>query len=405
MGGEKVFRDFIEELTGEGIKKKPPILINRPFYENLISRIILFRNLEKIYGDGKKKIGNLRAAVIPYSVSVLYNYTDGSKDDIMFDLDKIWIKEGLEQDLSEYLYELMKLMNDLIKKYSTSDDPSENSKTKELWERISESKEILNFMGDPDTKKIIKKYSITKDEYKKRLLKIAKTAEVNFKLIQDNVSIHANGKKFYEKLLAIFQKFSHNDKERLEFIISSIFTHKDLDQKHIGYERELINKIIVESPEIFDSVTTNTDNFYYEALDHTIDLYNGAINNQEDVKKVFEKVQDNCKTKKLKNHSIWGSIGESLIKGDAPKMADIIAASSLFSEEKAPVEKEKQIISESLLIKMIEWDSRKKMLSKNEIQYLSEFAYQSKKINSFHENNIRRHLQTLINGGFTVVEK
>ena len=143
---KKYFRDFIEELTGEGTKKKAPT-INRSFYENLISRIILFRNLEKIYGSGKDKIGNLRAAVIPYSTSIVYNYTDGSPDGKLFDMEKIWIKEGLEEVLSNFFFELMKLMNDLIKKYSTSDDPSENSKTKELWERISGSSEILNFMG------------------------------------------------------------------------------------------------------------------------------------------------------------------------------------------------------------------------------------------------------------------
>jgi hypothetical protein len=45
-GGEKIFRLFIEKLTGEGNFKKP-LEVNRDFYEELISTIILFRNLEK----------------------------------------------------------------------------------------------------------------------------------------------------------------------------------------------------------------------------------------------------------------------------------------------------------------------------------------------------------------------
>lgn len=399
LGGEKVFRDFIEEINGEGTKRKAPV-INRAFYENLISRIILFRSLEKLYGDGKKKIGNLRAAVIPYSLSVLYNCSDGSDDDIIFDLDKIWMKEGLEQDLAEYLYELMKLMNELIKKYSTSDDPSENSKTKELWERILESKEIQTFSGNQDTKKILKKYSITKEEYKKRLLKAAKTVEVNFGLIQDNVSIHTNGVEFYKKISSSFQKFSHKDKERIEAIIALVFKHKDLDQIHIDYEREIINKIITTSPEIFDQVSINSESLLQNSLDYIVDQYNSAINNQEDVQKVFDKVQQNAKTKNLKNYTVWGKIGTMLSNGEAPKMSDVISATSLFSDKTAVVEKEKQTIDEPFLIKMIEWDSQKKILSNNERQYLSEFAYGFKKLNSFHENIIRRHLQNLINKGF-----
>ena len=43
-GGEKIFRYFIEKLTGEGEFKKP-ININRDFYEELVAKIILFRKL------------------------------------------------------------------------------------------------------------------------------------------------------------------------------------------------------------------------------------------------------------------------------------------------------------------------------------------------------------------------
>lgn len=42
-GGEKVFRYFIEELCGEGSFKKP-IEVNRLFFEELIAKIIIFRD-------------------------------------------------------------------------------------------------------------------------------------------------------------------------------------------------------------------------------------------------------------------------------------------------------------------------------------------------------------------------
>jgi hypothetical protein len=400
LGGEKVFRDFIEEINPEVAKKKAPV-INRYFYENLISRIILFRNLEKIYGDGKNKIGNLRAAVIPYSISILYNRTDGSEMDIVFDLNRIWNNEGLESDLGEYFYALMKLMNDLIKKYSTSDDPSENSKTKELWERISESIEIANFNESLLSKKTLKKFTISKAEYKARLLKNLKTLEVDFKLIQDNVYIHSNGIQFYKKIYNSFQNFTHVEKEQLDTIISILFKHLDLDQKSIDNERNIINKVLAETPEIFDEVVIADERKLQPTLDYIIDIYNTSINNQEEVLQKFIEIHDKAKSLQIKNSNIWVKLGELLTKGESPKLSDIIFASSFLTHATSDIEvKEKTKIDESLMVQMVEWDSRRKILTNNERQYLSEYAYGFKKLNSFHENIVRTHLQKLTDSGF-----
>lgn len=57
-------------------------------------------------------------------------------------------------------------------------------------------------------------------------------------------------------------------------------------------------------------------------------------------------------------------------------------------------------ITDDLLKKMIDWDSKAKVLSDNELQYVADFAYGLKGLNTFHENNLRRHLDRLINAGF-----
>ena len=116
-GGEKIFRHFIEQIALEE-DTKATVDIDRKFYEELISKIILFREMEKIYGQGKNAMGQLRSAVIPYTLSVLYLYTDGSNKGKHFNLSKIWKKEGLEDDLSEYFKTLMFLLNNLIKSIS-----------------------------------------------------------------------------------------------------------------------------------------------------------------------------------------------------------------------------------------------------------------------------------------------
>ncbi len=138
-GGEKIFRLFIESIDPEeGIG----IEIDRKFYEELIAKVILFRTMEKIYGQGKNAIGQLRSAVVPYSLSIIYK---GSNEN-GFDLDAIWKQETLSEAFKEYLKELLFLINELIKKYSMSDDYGEYSKKEELWTSIKCSSEIKNFI-------------------------------------------------------------------------------------------------------------------------------------------------------------------------------------------------------------------------------------------------------------------
>ena len=154
-GGESIFRHFIEKISPEDEKKSPDI--NRDYYENIISKIIIFKKMEKLHGVGKNAIGQIRSAVIPYSLSILYEHTD--KVNNRFDMSKIWKQEGLDNNLGDFLLDLMVLVNDLIKHYSASDDYGEYSKKPELWEGIKISSEVLTFMNSKDSLKIIDKYT------------------------------------------------------------------------------------------------------------------------------------------------------------------------------------------------------------------------------------------------------
>jgi hypothetical protein len=156
-GGEKVFRYFIEEISGGDGKDETPI--DRVFYESLVSKIIIFRCLEKIYGQGKNSMGQLRSAVIPYSMSVVHAYTDGDTKRGNFDLGAIWKSQELESDLAGLFERLMRLMNDLIKKYSESDDFGEFSKKPELWASIKNCSEIQEFYSDSENASVLAKYS------------------------------------------------------------------------------------------------------------------------------------------------------------------------------------------------------------------------------------------------------
>ena len=57
---------------------------------------------------------------------------------------------------------LMRLMNELIKHYSMSDDYGEYSKKPELWAAISASPEIKSFLENPENLAVIERYTSIK---------------------------------------------------------------------------------------------------------------------------------------------------------------------------------------------------------------------------------------------------
>ncbi|WP_417238768.1 AIPR family protein [Bizionia sp.] len=405
-GGEKIFRYFIEKLTGEGEFKKP-ININRDFYEELIANIIMFRRLEKIYGAGKNSMGQIRSAVVPYTLSVLYMITDGDKKAPSFDLLKIWIHEDLENDLEAYLTQLLELVNELIKKYSESDDYGEYSKKEELWKKISSSKEIKEFVNTNETKVIIEKYGISKAELKKRKGINESFEEVNFKNLSDNVLIHSNGVSYYKLIHSNSNLISGADERGLSSITHSIINKLDIEDKLILLESNLTNKLRIEVPSFFDSIERE-DNLLYNTLDYIITQYNKCINENKNIISEFQKIESVAKAKQIKYASVFDQIGKSLVQGFPPTIKQVYYASNILGDNSLVVSKraDEQVdankirVDELVMRKMFEWDSTAKILSTKERTYIADFAWGLKALNSFHEKNVRKHLETLLKKGF-----
>jgi len=407
-GGEKIFRYFIEKLTGEGEFKKS-IIINRDFYEELIANIIMFRTLEKLYGSGKNSMGQIRSAVVPYTLSVLYMITDGDKKAPSFDLLKIWKNEGLENDLEEYLTQLLELVNELIKKYSESDDFGEYSKKEELWRRISSSEEIKKFVNTKATEQIIEKYGINKTELKNRKGTSERLEEVDFKNLSDNVLIHSNGIQYYKTIQSYSDLISSSEERNLSSIIHSIINKLDIDDKMVSIESKITNKLRIEVPSFFDTIEKG-DDLLFSTLNFIIENYNNCINEKKDILSEFQKIGAIAKAKQIKYTSVFDQIGRNLSEGISPTIKQLLYASNntngnstLKSEAKSKeIDPNKIQINELLLRKMWEWNSIAKVLSSNESAYIADFAWGLKKLNSFHERNMRLHLKTLIKNGFDI---
>ncbi len=407
-GGEKIFRYFIEKLTGEGEFKKP-INVNRDFYEELIANIIMFRRLEKIYGAGKNSMGQIRSAVVPYTLSILFMITDGDNKAPSFNLLKIWLNEVLENDLEIYLTQLLKLVNELIKKYSESDDYGEYSKKEELWKRISSSKEIKEFTRTDDTARIIDKYGISKAELKKRKGANNSFEEVNFKNLSDNVLIHSNGINYYKAIQSNTSLLTGADERRLSSLVHSIINKLDIEDDLISFESTLTNKLRVEVPDFFDSIERE-ESLLYNTLDYVITHYNQCVNEKKDLLLEFQKIEAFAKAKQVKYASVFDQIGKNLVNGIPPTIKQTYYASNIFEDKSAkelkPITNQIDIrnvrIDELLMRKMFEWDSTAKILSSKERAYIADFAWGLKKLNSFHENNIRKHLKKIVDSGFNI---
>lgn len=398
-GGEKVFRYFLEEITGE-LRGKKAVNINRDFYEDLISKIILFTQLEKIYGQGKHSMGQIRSAVVPYTISIIYIYTDGAKSGKLFDLSKIWKKEKLEDDLVKFFTELMELMNRLIKNYSESDDYGEYAKNKKLWENISVSKEIQGFMTSKISQQILGKYSIAIKEKKNE-----EGTEVDFEKIQMNIEILSKGMEFYDQLRKKYDRLSKLQEKKLDTIISSIIKLEDLSDDALRFERNLMNEIRKNNPEIFDQINTPYNHQIESTLKLIILKYNQAIENGIRLQDFFKTIEYKSYEGSNKYVSVFNKIALELTKGIAPSIKDIHFASNYFNkDEKATI----NVISGSavptinlnILRQMVEWDSRMKILSTGERAYMADLAYELKPLSEFHKTNAEKHLRTLLKSGF-----
>ena len=399
-GGEKVFRYFLEEITGETRGKKAAD-INREFYEELISKIILFVELEKIYGQGKNSMGQIRSAVIPYSISIIYIYTDGAKRGVQFDLLKIWKKEKLEDDLVTFFTKLMELMNELIKDYSDSEDYGEYAKNKKLWEDISVSKEITKFMSSKLALEILNKYTIPVKEKT-----YTEKKEVDFERIQMNIEVLSKGIEFYSELRKHYNKLSKLQEKKIDTIISSIIKVEDLGADILRFENNLMTEIRNNNPEIFDQINVTQNYLLESTLKFIVLKYNQALEKGIGLEDYFKVIEKKALEENNKYATAFNKIALNLIKGIAPSVIEVQLASNYFSKEASEIdtyEKSNSLVPKinlEVLKQMVEWDSRMKILTQGERTYLADFAYELKALNSFHKINAERHLKTLLKKGF-----
>lgn len=330
LGGEKVFRYFIEQISGDGDKKKP-MAIDRDFYEELIGRIIIFRTLEKLHGAGKNAIGQLRSAVVPYSMSVLHKIFNQKGSDFEFNFEKVWKDQSLEEALELYMYELMKLMNDLIKKYAKSDDFGQYSKKEELWKDIQSCKEISAQISSSDTKSIIKLYS------RKKVKKVRKKNDdiIDFDALIIGAELLSLGRLFFSQLELKYEELlSAGEKRRVQKIKAQFFPKtgpvKDISHEDLKVVHAALTRIKIEHPNHFESIDQSDDSSTINAVNQLIRIFNDCIENQKNIQSEFEKHYAIAKAKSYSYAGVISRMGKKLANGEIPLFSEVMLVTPYF---------------------------------------------------------------------------
>lgn len=125
-GNEKNYAQFINNNLPDNIKK-----INNVYFEDSIAKCILFKTAEKRYGVKPASIGEMRVVVVPYTISLLNLITNNK-----LDVYKIWRNQQISAELSDFIYELMKQVNQFILDKSPVSHFIEWAKKEECWDMV-----------------------------------------------------------------------------------------------------------------------------------------------------------------------------------------------------------------------------------------------------------------------------
>jgi hypothetical protein len=326
LGGVKVFRFFIEDISGDGDKKRARN-IDRDFYEKLIAKIILFRELERIYGSGKNAIGQLRAAVIPYTISSLYLHMDANKSNLDFNLGLIWKNQKLDEMMRSFFTDLMKLINQLIKDYSQSDDIGEYSKKEQLWKDISKSTELESFFNSINSTKFINNYGVPKEKPSKKII----IENLDFTEIEKIVNLASYGIPFYKHLInGLNEKINANEEEMINLILNELKMHRSIGKTEVMVLESFIEKVKFNQPLLFENSIYKSDEYLLAAYDGIIKIYNNAINSKKSIESEFDKIYLVASKKGVKYSSVFSTIGKKLESGQMISLSEVYHATEYF---------------------------------------------------------------------------
>ena len=85
--------------------------INNVYFEDVVAKAILFKATDKLYGTRDNKLGDFKQVVVPFTIGLLTLFTKGK-----LNLYKIWLNQSISDELSAFIFNLMKQVNKYLPK-------------------------------------------------------------------------------------------------------------------------------------------------------------------------------------------------------------------------------------------------------------------------------------------------
>lgn len=164
LGAQGSFIKFSEYITSEIENNEN--LVTESYFKSIISRLIIYREIEKLISGSSWYTGGFRAQSVAYSMSV-FSLIVNSKKSMHFDFEKIWEAQTIPDDLKVVFEEISKRVHtSLVSPNSRYGNVSVFAKKKDCWNSISK----INFQ-DIEIKDF---YMIENEDYIKRLKEASK---------------------------------------------------------------------------------------------------------------------------------------------------------------------------------------------------------------------------------------
>ncbi|WP_319506049.1 AIPR family protein [uncultured Methanolobus sp.] len=232
-GSQKNYSQFLSY----NYKKLPDNI----FFEDTVSKAILFKTSENVYGVKPNSIGDMRYITVPYSIGWL-----GHKTDYKIDLYKIWKKQELSSELKHVLYDIMVNVEQFIKDNAPGSLYGEWAKKEECWNSVKRQNFDVNLdslSNDLVNEKTPERRNISQKEIDDTLIR----SEIE--LIQ---SIPVKKWNEINKMGHFIDELTPVLKNRVINIMSTLKMNKSLTEKQRKDAINIIDIIVHKAPDFFD---------------------------------------------------------------------------------------------------------------------------------------------------------
>jgi hypothetical protein len=198
-----------------------------------------------------------------------------------------------------------------------------------LWEDISTSKELEEFMTKKPHLDLIERYTVSAAELKKREKAIAEAEPISFKPLLETAEIFDRGARFYKAIRRkLGSTLNLSSGVKLDAVITAIENNGNLDESHLNFEKDLLRKLSLQHPELLEY--ENNTELVKNTVAFLIRKYNAAINSEKNVQAMFDVVKEQALRKNAPFYSVYGEIGKCISAGQLPTMQQVVHATHYF---------------------------------------------------------------------------